>query len=338
MQKRLAVTKDGQLTYCTATEENIGKGRCNHICHQKVGESEASFMARANQEIYRIKELSNSINFTTMEREALNDLKYIFDGYGTADETDIFVERQRSNGEMYVTIKEEYREYMPHAEEIIYIVNTRKKPKSGLRMKDNVDMVQAAKFCMDRGVDESGFYPNGSFCDCDTMDELRREWLYDKKYGLGLEEHERDQMSLSIFQRKYRKMCNYIPDYNERMYSSRERTQVEDFVRGHMTYVDGFNQDDLEIKMDEDFSTEMLDQKDGKVKMVKVYQAHAIYQGRDITPVVMEIASDHVERISLNNDEHMEHHSYRMETSESMNPLDDLEDRQIANSIAFALK
>lgn len=35
MTKRLALTKDGKITYCTASEENIVKGRCNHIAHQK---------------------------------------------------------------------------------------------------------------------------------------------------------------------------------------------------------------------------------------------------------------------------------------------------------------
>lgn len=44
MPKRLAITKDGKLTYCTASEENIGKGRCNHIAHQKMGESNLEFM------------------------------------------------------------------------------------------------------------------------------------------------------------------------------------------------------------------------------------------------------------------------------------------------------
>lgn len=34
MVKRLALNSEGLLTYCTASEENIGKGRCNHIAHQ----------------------------------------------------------------------------------------------------------------------------------------------------------------------------------------------------------------------------------------------------------------------------------------------------------------
>lgn len=31
--KRLVLTQDGIMTYCTASEENIGKGRCNHVLH-----------------------------------------------------------------------------------------------------------------------------------------------------------------------------------------------------------------------------------------------------------------------------------------------------------------
>lgn len=49
MNKRLALTKDGRLTYCTASEENIGKGRCNHISHQKPGESQDDFLNRINK-------------------------------------------------------------------------------------------------------------------------------------------------------------------------------------------------------------------------------------------------------------------------------------------------
>lgn len=46
MQKRLAVTEDGQLSFCTSSEENVGKGRCNHVDHQKDGESNEEFSER----------------------------------------------------------------------------------------------------------------------------------------------------------------------------------------------------------------------------------------------------------------------------------------------------
>ena len=46
MGKRLALTVDGHLTYCTASEERIGKGRCNHVDHQVANESEGQFAER----------------------------------------------------------------------------------------------------------------------------------------------------------------------------------------------------------------------------------------------------------------------------------------------------
>lgn len=49
-KKRLAVTEDFKLTYCTASPENIGKGRCNHINHQLEGEDPKDFVNR-NEEL-----------------------------------------------------------------------------------------------------------------------------------------------------------------------------------------------------------------------------------------------------------------------------------------------
>ena len=60
MDKRLALTNDGHLTYCTASEENIGKGRCNHCAHQNKGESMEEFMTRANQEHIKSSSLYKS--------------------------------------------------------------------------------------------------------------------------------------------------------------------------------------------------------------------------------------------------------------------------------------
>lgn len=47
MTRRLAMNSEGQMTYCTASEENIGRGRCNHIAHQKPGETPQEFCERA---------------------------------------------------------------------------------------------------------------------------------------------------------------------------------------------------------------------------------------------------------------------------------------------------
>ena len=40
MGKRLAMTTDGKLTYCSASDANIGKGRCNHLFHQNTNNSQ----------------------------------------------------------------------------------------------------------------------------------------------------------------------------------------------------------------------------------------------------------------------------------------------------------
>ena len=42
--KRLALTKDGKITWCTATEASIGKGRCNHVCHQSDNQTNEEFL------------------------------------------------------------------------------------------------------------------------------------------------------------------------------------------------------------------------------------------------------------------------------------------------------
>lgn len=49
-KRRLAMTSDGRLTYCSAKEENIGKGKCNHIGHQKENESASTFTERVTFE------------------------------------------------------------------------------------------------------------------------------------------------------------------------------------------------------------------------------------------------------------------------------------------------
>ena len=50
-KKVLALDTNGELTYCVAEPENRGKGRCNHLAHQKDGESIAEF----NERIYDLQ-------------------------------------------------------------------------------------------------------------------------------------------------------------------------------------------------------------------------------------------------------------------------------------------
>lgn len=46
MSKRLALNINGEMTYCSASDENIGKGRCNHLEHQRSYETPQEFMDR----------------------------------------------------------------------------------------------------------------------------------------------------------------------------------------------------------------------------------------------------------------------------------------------------
>ena len=60
----LALTIDGNLTYCTASEENRGKGRCNHIFHKNENETDNEFMERVS-----------GLNFVTINNlETTNDV------------------------------------------------------------------------------------------------------------------------------------------------------------------------------------------------------------------------------------------------------------------------
>lgn len=51
MNKILALTNDGRITFCTASEDQRGKGRCNHVSHQKEGQSTADFIASIENNI-----------------------------------------------------------------------------------------------------------------------------------------------------------------------------------------------------------------------------------------------------------------------------------------------
>lgn len=56
-KRRLAINENGEMTYCTASEENIGKGRCNHLTHQGDHENQLDFMERVSDlDIDRLKQ------------------------------------------------------------------------------------------------------------------------------------------------------------------------------------------------------------------------------------------------------------------------------------------
>lgn len=51
MNKVLALTKKGELTYCTAPEDMRGRGRCNHIAHIQKGQSVDDFIKSISSQI-----------------------------------------------------------------------------------------------------------------------------------------------------------------------------------------------------------------------------------------------------------------------------------------------
>jgi hypothetical protein len=65
LEKRLALTVDGHLTYCTASEERIGKGRCNHVTHQRDNESQQQFVERISileaDDVKRVKQEQKAV-------------------------------------------------------------------------------------------------------------------------------------------------------------------------------------------------------------------------------------------------------------------------------------
>ncbi len=78
--KRLALTKDGRMTYCTCNMDERGKGRCNHIAHQKDEESIDDFINRVN-DINDIKVCGNDITNKVRDKFLENGTcNYSFDG------------------------------------------------------------------------------------------------------------------------------------------------------------------------------------------------------------------------------------------------------------------
>lgn len=79
------MTIDGQLTYCTATEENIGKGRCNHIAHINDEETIGEFLDRCNSiATLRNFALENCAILKEHNQMAYQNLKNLFN-YGKTE-------------------------------------------------------------------------------------------------------------------------------------------------------------------------------------------------------------------------------------------------------------
>ncbi len=89
MTKRMAMTTDGRMTYCSAPPEAQGRGRCNHIGHQKEDESMEQFLERVSthtkknvrklnheEAVNKIGSLVNRSNLVRFLKNQLND-KYV---------------------------------------------------------------------------------------------------------------------------------------------------------------------------------------------------------------------------------------------------------------------
>lgn len=97
-EKRLALNIDGEMTYCSASEENIGNGRCNHVEHQKSGESNEQFMERVqNNRVPNLVEQLDNVSTPWIKMEGQDNV--------------IDTEKQFASGELS---EEEYKSEQAH--------------------------------------------------------------------------------------------------------------------------------------------------------------------------------------------------------------------------------
>lgn len=92
-KKRLALNTDGKITYCRASEENIGKGRCNHIEHQLDSETQEQFMDRTANIEQKSLQSSRKINIPNRYNYILEDkiIDAKEDGFQSRDEMEEYI-------------------------------------------------------------------------------------------------------------------------------------------------------------------------------------------------------------------------------------------------------
>lgn len=178
MNKRLALTKDGKLTYCNASEENIGKGRCNHIAHQRAGESMQSFMNRANEELCK----ENVKKHKPLTDQEMNDIMWNVKGYDgtTMDVGDQYFDTE--SGKWHV--KAEYRQRLADrgvdVDALEYNINANvaagDKGGRGFQIngESNEETLKRARYCLDNSIPDEVF--NG-FDEMPTMQNPSMENL-----------------------------------------------------------------------------------------------------------------------------------------------------------------
>lgn len=71
MVKVLAMNIEGKLTYCSAPIELRGKGRCNHVAHQKEDESKEDFIKRISEEKLKISTIADNLREQVSKEDAI---------------------------------------------------------------------------------------------------------------------------------------------------------------------------------------------------------------------------------------------------------------------------
>lgn len=95
-KKVLALDTNGELTYCVAEPENRGKGRCNHLAHQKDGESIAEFNERIYDLQLELQEKKKNDSKKALEKDE-KELKEKdeFYGYENKDGSSNFISQEQ---------------------------------------------------------------------------------------------------------------------------------------------------------------------------------------------------------------------------------------------------
>ena len=79
-KKVLAMNVNGDLTFCTAEPEKRGKGRCNHIAHQRPDESATEFMERIDslrQDVLNKNERNDPAASLDPDNDSIEDDSFI---------------------------------------------------------------------------------------------------------------------------------------------------------------------------------------------------------------------------------------------------------------------
>lgn len=75
MTKRMALDRDGKLSWCIAPEDKVGQGKCTHISHIRDGEPKQEFLNRAMREFADYQQNPQSIDYVLRQEDLKNYIK-----------------------------------------------------------------------------------------------------------------------------------------------------------------------------------------------------------------------------------------------------------------------